>query len=809
VGDSGSVARRPGGVAVVVVIVVALVVPLLVDDAGASDEPAHWQQAPVASWRVDGVANTTLVVGDTVYVGGAFTTVSSPDGSTVVARRNLAAFDLATGELEPGFRADTNGVVRTLVTSAGRLYVGGSYTTIGGVSRGRLAAVDPVTGAVSGAFTADANSNVYTLAAGPDRLYVGGSFSQIRGVARSRLAAVDPATGAVTGYAPEPNGTVLSLATSSDGQQVYAGGSFSTVGGSAIAWLVKTDVGGVPVPVAWEQLQGPPLDLEVNVDGTRLAAAQAGAGNQGTWYNTSSGARAWRQRCDGDAQAVHIVDGTMLTGFHESCDGDATQRLTANDTLDGGRDQAFRPTFDRFWGVYAIDGDAEHLVIAGDFTSISGVAVRGFAIFDRRIVPPAPVALSGAATWRYLVTPTAPDPTWNRPEFDDSGWPTGRAQFGYGDGDEATEVGFGPDPTAKYLTTYFRTTFTALAVPDTLTLALLADDGAAVSVNGVEVARDNLPAGPLTATTRASSGRSGVDEATVRTFAIPPSVVQPGTNTIAVEVHQDNALSSDLSFAASLTSTGDVPTTTTGLPPTTTTEAPTTTTEAPTTTTTEVPTTTTTEAPTTTTTTVPTTTALHADSFPGADGAPWTGWSTGAASGSATVRSGAGQLAVSDVANAYARAQLTALAPRSDAEVRFTYQWSGTGPIAYLSVYARGSNGWSNAYRPRNGYGIELTSNSSAVAVCRVVGGTTSTLRMVAGGQAVTTQRQWLALRVVGTTIQFKSWVVGDAEPSGWTSADADAGVTAPGQLFVSLVRGGSNVGAKSVAIDDLTVTAG
>ena len=133
---------------------------------------------------------------------------------------------------------------------------------------------------------------------------------------------------------------------------------------------------------------------------------------------------------------------------------------------------------------------------------------------------------------------------------------------------------------------------------------------------------------------------------------------------------------------------------------------------------------------------------------------------------------------------------------------------SRTGPTAYLNVYARGSGGWANAYRPRAGYGLELASNSRAVAVRRVTGGTASTLRAVAAGQSVTTQKQWLALRVVGTTVQFKTWVDGAAEPVGWTSTDVDAGVTSSGQLFVSLVRGGTNVGAKSVAIDDLTVTA-
>jgi hypothetical protein len=63
--------------------------------------------------------------------------------------------------------------------------------------------------------------------------------------------------------------------------------------------------------------------------------------------------------------------------------------------------------------------------------------------------------------------------------------------------------------------------------------------------------------------------------------------------------------------------------------------------------------------------------------------------------------------------------------------------------------------------------------------------------------------------RVVGQTIQFKTWVDGAAEPAAWTSTVTDSTITAPGQLHLSLVRGGTNVGVKSVQIDDLTVSEG
>ena len=692
-GSGGRVAT--GRMRRVVVALAALsmvpIVALVATEAEAADAPAHWQEAPIASWRIDGVGYATLLVGDTVYVGGDFASVRSPDGSIVVPRANLAAFDVNTGALRPAFQANTNGIVRSLVRLGDDLVVGGSYTSIGGVARGRLAAVDLVTGTVSSSRIANTNSNVYALSVGGGRLFVGGSFSAIAGTSRTRVAALDAATWAVSSYSPVLNNSVTSIVASTAGDRVYVGGAFTTVGGVANPWLLATDAAGQQIPTAWEQLQGAPLDLALDANGSHLAVAQSGAGNQGTLYDTSTGRRLWRQRCDGDAQAVHIVEGTMLTGFHEACDLDVTQRLTANDVADGARDLGFKPSFDRFWGVRDLGGDAQHLIVAGDFTTISGVAVQGFAIFGYRYVPPPPVSLSGAATWRFLVTPSAPDAAWNQPGFDDAAWPAGPAQLGFGDGDEATVIGFGPDANNKYLTTYFRTTFEAAAVPDTLTLNLLADDGAAVYVNGVEVVRDNLPAGSLTGATRASIGRSGVDESTLRSFAIAPSAVHPGTNTIAVEVHQDTPGSSDLSFAASLGSTGAI--------------AP------PTTTTTEVPTTT------TTTTTVPAPSALFTDRFDGFDGSPWTGWSTSAASGSVTLSAGAGRLAINDVPNAFARAQLTSLVQRSDAEIRFSYQWSGTGRTAFFNVFARGSGGWANAYRPWNGYGIELSSNSSSVAV--------------------------------------------------------------------------------------------
>ncbi|QWZ08375.1 hypothetical protein KRR39_00360 [Nocardioides panacis] len=199
--------------------------------------------------------------------------------------------------------------------------------------------------------------------------------------------------------------------------------------------------------------------------------------------------------------------------------------------------------------------------------------------------------------------------------------------------------------------------------------------------------------------------------------------------------------------------------------------------------------------------------ALYTYSWPGADGAAWSpDWTSSTASGTVDSQSGAGRMAVDDVAGSYARTQLTALAARSDSDLVTSFSWSSNTALSYLSVYLRGSGGWQNAYRPKNGYGVQLQSNSSTVTVQSNVGGTTSTVQSVPGAQAVTTAKQWLRLRVSGSTIQFKIWTDGSSEPIEWEAVSTDSKVTAPGQLFVSVVRGASNVGAKAVSLDDLLI---
>ena len=159
------------------------------------------------------------------------------------------------------------------------------------------------------------------------------------------------------------------------------------------------------------------------------------------------------------------------------------------------------------------------------------------------------------ARWKYLVTPSAPSSSWKTTNFNDAGWSSGLAQLGYGDGDEAATIGFGSDPNNKYLTTYFRHAFTIVdpTVFGALLVRLLRDDGGVVYLNGTEIFRSNMGGGAPLYLTEARSTAAGADESTqYYNTNVPPALLRAGTNVIAVEIHQNGADSSDLSFALEL-----------------------------------------------------------------------------------------------------------------------------------------------------------------------------------------------------------------------------------------------------------------
>jgi hypothetical protein len=190
--------------------------------------------------------------------------------------------------------------------------------------------------------------------------------------------------------------------------------------------------------------------------------------------------------------------------------------------------------------------------------------------------PGSPVTLiAPGSVWKYLDNGTDQGTAWQAPLFNDAAWASGAAPLGYGD-PMATTINGGPVDN-RFITSYFRRNFNvddATAVTG-LTVNLRRDDGAIVYINGVEVARSNMPAGSVNYLSLASSGVGDADETTFFPFSVPANVLTTGNNTIAVEVHQVNNTSSDVGFDLELIAqVSGIPATATSTPTATPTQPP-------------------------------------------------------------------------------------------------------------------------------------------------------------------------------------------------------------------------------------------
>jgi hypothetical protein len=303
--------------------------------------------------HTDGQVNTVLVVGDRIYLGGTFTTVNG------LSRSRLAAIDASTGELTDWApRAST--VVRALAASpdGSRIYVGGDFRSVSGVTGlGRLAAIDASSGAVDETWKPQADAAVRALATVGERVYIGGDFLTVDGQSRQRLAAVGGPSGTLDPeWRPASNGKVRTLLPSSDGSSIYVGGDFTEINARGRPYLASLDseVGYIRDWQAAIAPNGLVWDLEVS--GGHLYAAEGGNGGAIAAYDMDTGVRLWRQWTAGDVQAVAVLGDKVYIGGHFTSVGGnigSTQgrvprdAFAAFDAISGELDPNWVPTQER------------------------------------------------------------------------------------------------------------------------------------------------------------------------------------------------------------------------------------------------------------------------------------------------------------------------------------------------------------------------------------------------------------------------------------------------------------------------------
>lgn len=172
------------------------------------------------------------------------------------------------------------------------------------------------------------------------------------------------------------------------------------------------------------------------------------------------------------------------------------------------------------------------------------------------------VLVATGSTWRYRKGISEPPTAWKQLGFNEASdsvtWQSGIASIGFGDNDDNTILS---DMEGNYSTINVRKDFTVNdVVPESLKLRLYVDDGAIVYLNGQEVLRPHTGSGNKAFNSTSQNSH----EAEWEEFIIPnaSSLLNLGTNTIAVHVLNASLGSSDLSFNLELS----IPDATVGVP---------------------------------------------------------------------------------------------------------------------------------------------------------------------------------------------------------------------------------------------------
>ena len=312
--------------------------------AHAAPELISIPDAVKGSYVFDGTIYSSVTDGETLYLGGGFTSISESTGKAV-------EYNALTEERNATFPKIEDGTVHASVPDGdGGWYIGGSFDTVADETRNNLVHITS-NGDVDPNFNPDINGTVRALALSSDGsvLYVGGEFTVVNeDISRNYLAAFTTSDGVVVHrdtFNPNLDGSVYALALSSNEAVLYAGGSFGEVNGGDVTRNYLA---------AFSTTNGIATAFNPDVDGIVFTLA----------YST--------------------IDGVVYAGgtFQGVNDGDEERVGLAAFDVTTGAVTAFNPDPNNFVYTSALSSDGSTLYVGGSFATIGGQARVQFAALD-------------------------------------------------------------------------------------------------------------------------------------------------------------------------------------------------------------------------------------------------------------------------------------------------------------------------------------------------------------------------------------------------------------------------------------------
>ncbi len=363
----------------------------------------NWDNRFDADLGLNLPVHAIAVDGADVYVGGSFTTAG---GMTL---NRIARWDgFAWQTLGPGLAGDVNAIA----ASGGTVYVGGAFTTIsGGGAAFRVARWNGSSWSGLGSGVTDV---VNAIAIDGGDVYVGGAFTVAGGAGALRIARWNG-----TSWSPLGSGVTDAVnAIAIDGGDVYVGGAFTLAGGAGALRIARWNGS------SWSSLGG-------GVAGGDVNAIAVGGGNvfAGGTFNTAGGAGAlniaqwdgvaWMNLASGvssEVRAVGVIGLNVFVGGSFTVAGLKTSLRFArwNETIT----PVFILSFDArehasglelSWRIFADEAISGFRIYRGENTTGPLDLVNTRSLIPREERSFLDTTVSPGTTYRYVLAVVKPD----------------------------------------------------------------------------------------------------------------------------------------------------------------------------------------------------------------------------------------------------------------------------------------------------------------------------------------------------------------------------------------------------------------
>ncbi|WP_349899807.1 LamG-like jellyroll fold domain-containing protein [Parafrigoribacterium soli] len=392
--------------------------------------------------QINGVAWSQVVVGNTVYVAGKFTTARpagvAAGGPGTVTRNNLLAYDITTGNLITTFAPSLNAQALSITASpdGSRIYVVGDFTSIDGAGYYRAAAFSTATGQIIPSFRPILGSQGRSISVTNSTVYLGGTFRTVNGVARDYIAALSAADGSVLPWTASTNDVVDAMTLTKDGSKLVVGGRFTSLAGTNFRGLGAVDAStGAAMPWPTNNLvrnagaDASITSLYATADRVYGSGYVFGDGGnlEGIFSaDPATGELQWVEDCHGDTYSVYPLGDVVYGASHSHyCGGiggfpqtnpwtmhyalafsKAATHTLSGDPL-GYYDFRGNPaptllnwfpklTPGTFTGQgqagWSVSGNDKYVVYGGEFTNVNGTPQNGLVRFALPSIAPNKVA---------------------------------------------------------------------------------------------------------------------------------------------------------------------------------------------------------------------------------------------------------------------------------------------------------------------------------------------------------------------------------------------------------------------------------